>query len=121
MVVTIPKNSSPLGRDTIKNLNLIGRKDHFGPLNTLALEFEKMFLDLLKKLINGIDISHQKNDRIIQDIKIYMKSNTSYCGFSRSFFRKRLEEFDRSEKTGIEKALRKTINLNITIPEGVEV
>ncbi len=61
------------------------------------------------------------DDSLLEDIETHMLSNTFYSGFARSFFRKRLREYNKIEKPIIEKALNKRINLNITIPKGVRI
>ncbi|MEK0338117.1 MAG: HNH endonuclease, partial [Nitrosopumilus sp.] len=58
IVSIIPKNKSTIGKNTINNLKLDIRRDHIGELNILAIEFENLFLTLLLKIKQGLDINH---------------------------------------------------------------
>ena len=120
-VTIIPKANSSLGKNTIDKLKLDIRKDHIDPLNLLAIEFESLFLTLLVKINQGQDINHQDCQNKITSILTYMLSNSPYSGFSRAFFRQRLEEFEQKEKPSIERALGHNVNLTITIPTGVVI
>lgn len=120
-VTVIPKKGSRLGDSTIRKLKLHIRKDHLGPLSVLAVEFENLFLKLLVHIRNQRNIYHTDCQTKITDINRYMYSNTAYSGFARTFFRKRLEEFEKYERQILETDLGQKIDLMIAVPTGIRI
>lgn len=120
-VTVTPKNGSPLGATTIRKLKLHTRKDHLGPLNLLAIEFDSLFLKLLVQIRNQVNINHSDCQTKIARINRYMLSNSEYSGFARGFFRTRLEEFEKNERPILETKLGQKVDLMITIPIGIRI
>lgn len=120
-VTVIPKNHSQLGDSTITKLKLDTRKDHLGPITILALEFENLFLKLLVQIKTQRNIYHVECQRIIRKINEHMLSNSPYAGFARAFFRKRLIEFENTERKDIESEIDQNIDLMINVPSGIHI
>ena len=60
-VSVTPIKSSPLARNTIKNLRLDVRDDHIGDLQTYALELGHIFLNLIVDVNKGKDLTDRYN------------------------------------------------------------
>jgi hypothetical protein len=120
-VTIISKNSSKIGKSSIEILKLdMRKKDHLGPLAIFANELDKLFIEILMKLLQGTQINHVDCQSVISRFHEYMLSNRPYAGFSRAFMKKRLEHFERFEKSGIEARVGYQINLGITVPTGIK-